>query len=106
MSPFVVLDVKPTSTDEEVRAAYQRLLREYPPEKSPAEFQAIQAAYQATKNTRQRWKAFLLECEIPGEDPVDVVRKFSQLPGKAKPPGAPAFRAFLTACVKAAETKK
>ena len=101
MNPFLALDVPVDATDEQVRSAYQNLLRRYPPEHRPREFQIIQEAYQATRTSadRMRWQLFHLPSERIG--PLTALENFARLPGKMKPPGAAAFRAFLGGCASA-----
>ncbi len=102
MNPFLVLDVPVDATDEQVRAAYQNLLRRYPPERRPGEFQTIQEAYQATRTAadRHHWLLFHLPTERIG--PLEALENFARLPGRMKPPGAAAFRSFLRGCANAA----
>ncbi len=102
MNPFLVLDVPVDTTDEQVRAAYQNLLRRFPPEHKPSEFQIIQEAYQATRTApdRLRWQLFHVPDERIG--PMEAMEKFAHLPGKMKPPGAAPFRTFLRGCANAA----
>lgn len=102
MNPFLVLDLPTTASDKEVRAAYQQLLRRFPPEHRPQEFQLIQEAYQALRTERDRWRWRLLHLPTKDESPLEVVEEFVRLPQRAKPPGAPAFRAFLRGCAAAA----
>jgi len=101
MNPFLVLDVSVDATDEQVRSAYQILLRRYPPEHRPHEFQIIQEAYQATRTAADRlqWRLFHVQSGRTG--PLETLENFAHLPGKLKPPGAAAFRSFLRGCANA-----
>ena len=45
MSPYHALGIDFDTTDEEVREAYLRLVREHPPERDPEHFRFIQQAY-------------------------------------------------------------
>lgn len=102
MNPFLILDVPVTATDDEVRTAYQNLLRRFTPEQRPDEFQLIQEAYQALRTGRDRWRWRLFH--LPGErsGPKEALDAFARIPGRARPPGAAAFRSFLGACAAAA----
>ena len=106
MNPFLVLDVPTTASDEEVRAAYQRLLRRFPPEHRPEQFQLIQEAYQSLRTERDRWRWRLLNLSNSHDGPLEMVAAFASLPGRAQPPGAPAFRAFLRGCAAAAKREQ
>ena len=52
--PFITLDIKENASDEEIRKAYLRQIRQYPPESSPTEFQEINQAYMAIKDECSR----------------------------------------------------
>lgn len=105
MNPFLVLDVPVTATDEEVRAAYQRLLRRFSPEHRPEEFQLIQEAYQALRTARDRWQWRLFHLPKERTSPLQAMEAFARIPGRARPPGAAAFRSFLSSCTTAATRK-
>ncbi len=105
MNPFLVLDVALDVSDDEVRAAYQRLVRRYPPERHPRQFQQIQEAYQMLRSERERWRWCLLN--LPEETgraggPLEVLADFAALPGRMRPPGAAALRTLLRGCGSAA----
>jgi curved DNA-binding protein CbpA len=102
MNPFLVLNLPPDCTDEQVRGAYHELLRKYPPELFPAEFQMIQESATALKTARDRWRCHLFQLPSDAESPLGVVKKFSRLPGRAQPPGLPAFKSLLRASASAA----
>jgi hypothetical protein len=48
--PFAVLGVPPTASDDDVRARYLELVRQYSPESEPEKFQQIHRAYQAASD--------------------------------------------------------
>ena len=48
--PFAVLGVPPTASDDNVRARYLELVRQYSPESDPDRFQQIHRAYQAASD--------------------------------------------------------
>jgi len=102
MNPFIVLDLPPDCTDEQVRAAYHKLLRQYPPESFPVEFQMIQESATALKTARDRWRCHLFHLPSGTESPLEVLHQFCRLPGRARPPGFPAFKSLLRAGASAA----
>ena len=57
--PAEILGVDPEAPEAEVRAAYLRAVRLYPPERHPAEFEAVRDAYEALKDPRSRARARL-----------------------------------------------
>jgi len=102
MNPFLVLNLPPDCTDEQVRDAYHELLRRYPPESSPSEFQMIQEAAAALRTARDRWRCHLFHQPSEAVGPLEVLGRFSRLPGRSRPPGFPALKALLRACASAA----
>ena len=60
VSPAEILEVAPEAGEEELRAAYLRKVRQYPPDRTPAEFEAVRAAYETLRDPRQRARAMLV----------------------------------------------
>jgi DnaJ-domain-containing protein 1 len=54
------LGVSATASEEEIRAAYLSKVKEFPPDRAPAEFEAIRDAYETLCDPRKRFKAMLL----------------------------------------------
>ena len=102
MDPYLVLNLPLAAGDAEVRAAYQELLRTYPPEQCPEEFQIIQEAYEKLRSSRDRWTWRLLDLGEPPVGPMKGLENFARLPGRMRPPGARAFRSLLSSCTTAA----
>lgn len=63
--PREVLGVPPNAGEEEIRAAYLRKVKEYPPDRSPEEFEKIRDAFETLRDPRQRTRAMLLSTD-PG----------------------------------------
>jgi curved DNA-binding protein CbpA len=61
--PCAVLGVSPNAGDEEVRAAYLRKVKEFPPDRNPAEFELVRDAYALLRDQRQRIRHFLLSTD-------------------------------------------
>jgi hypothetical protein len=102
MNPYLVLDLPLDADDAAVRAAYQRLLRKYPPEHRPEQFQMIQESYGQLRTTHDRWKWRLLHLENERRGPLEALEGFARLPDRMRPPGAKPFRALLKSCAAAA----
>jgi uncharacterized protein (DUF1786 family) len=64
MNANEILGVPANASDEEIRAAYLSRVREFPPDRSPEEFERIRDAYDALRNPRQRAKAMLLSTDF------------------------------------------
>jgi hypothetical protein len=60
IEPGKVLGVEANATDEEIRAAYLRKIREHPPESSPEEFERIRDAYEVLRDPRRRSRSLLI----------------------------------------------
>jgi curved DNA-binding protein CbpA len=71
--PRAVLGVDPEADDEQIRAAYLRKLREYPPDRCPSEFENLRDAYELLRDRRRRSQLTLFSCdpEAPLESLLD-----------------------------------
>lgn len=49
-----VLEIPLNATDDEIRAAYLRKVKEYPPDRSPEKFEQIRDAYESLRDPRRR----------------------------------------------------
>lgn len=58
--PRQILGVGLEATDDDVRAAYLRRVKEFPPDRSPAEFERIRDAYELLRDRRRRMHHLLL----------------------------------------------
>jgi curved DNA-binding protein CbpA len=63
MDPREVLGVSPTATEEDIRAAYLLKVKEYPPDRSPEQFERIRDAYQMLRDRRQRARHLLFSVD-------------------------------------------
>jgi curved DNA-binding protein CbpA len=52
--PRQILGVSPEAGDEEIRAAYLRKVKEYPPDRAPREFEKVRDAYETLRDPRRR----------------------------------------------------
>jgi hypothetical protein len=59
MNANEILGVSANSSEEEVRAAWLNKVKEFPPDRSPAEFEMIRDAYETLRDPRRRAKAML-----------------------------------------------
>lgn len=53
-NPYVVLGLKPTCTDAEIKTAYFGLVKAHPPERDPEGFRRIRSAYDALRTPAAR----------------------------------------------------
>ena len=61
--PRQVLEVEAEAGDEEIRAAYLRKVKEYPPDRSPREFERVRDAYDMLRDPRRRTRSLLLAAD-------------------------------------------
>jgi curved DNA-binding protein CbpA len=61
--PYAVLEVDPAAGDEQIRAAYLRKLKEYPPDRCPNEFENVRDAYDLLRDPRRRAQHTLFACD-------------------------------------------
>jgi curved DNA-binding protein CbpA len=57
--PREVLGISPSAGEEEIRAAYLRKVKEYPPDQAPEEFEKVRNAFETLRDPRKRTLAML-----------------------------------------------
>jgi curved DNA-binding protein CbpA len=62
-----ILGLADGASDEDIRAAYLRGLREFPPDRAPEQFQKLHEAYDFLRNPEVRFKS-ILHAENPDQD--------------------------------------
>ena len=60
-SPYKVMELPPTASEEEIRRAYFKLVRAHPPEQEPEQFKRIREAYDVLRDPvrRAKWDLFV-----------------------------------------------
>jgi curved DNA-binding protein CbpA len=87
MSPYQILNLAPDATDAEIREAYLRLVRRYPPTQFPEHFSRIARAYGKIDTPEKRLDYKLLGDPDPPyggtfvEEVIDLVRFQRKRPG-------------------------
>lgn len=71
-TPFQVLDIPESADDSEIKKAYLRQVRQYPPERAPGRFQAIRSAFEAIQTRRDRIRYQLFHAEPPS--PAELLK--------------------------------
>jgi hypothetical protein len=66
MNPNEILGVPSNASEEEIRVAWLAKVKEFPPDRSPAEFERIRDAYDTLRDPRKRAKAMLLSMDFGG----------------------------------------
>ena len=90
-NPFEVLGVEPTSSEQDIKRAYTRLIRRFKPEHHPEQFRRVREAFEAVNN-RIKWLGYFhlpeLSSPAPAEDesvPVAKDREPSPLAESREP---------------------
>ncbi len=65
--PYAVLGIGRNADDEQIRAAYVAKLKQFPPDRSPAEFELVRDAYDLLRDRRRRAQhmLFSIDTEAP-----------------------------------------
>lgn len=64
-TPYEVLETPENSDDNQVKKAYLTMVRRYPPERCPDDFQRIYRAYEQIKTEEDRLAYRLFNCAAP-----------------------------------------
>lgn len=84
--PYLTLGLAPGVDDAAVEQAYRDAIKRCPPDRDPAAFQAVRAAYERLRTRRDRVAYELFDAEPPA--PLDLLRRALTAPGVA-PSAAP-----------------
>lgn len=84
--PYLTLGIEPGADDAAVEQAYRDAIKRCPPDRDPAAFQAVRAAYEQLRTRRDRVAHELFETEPPA--PLDLLRRALTGPRPAAPPGS------------------
>ena len=81
--PYAVLGLGPGADDEQIRAAYLAKLKQFPPDRSPAEFEQVRDAYELLRDRRRRaqYTLFSVNPEARLESLVDGLDNDRQFVG-------------------------
>lgn len=69
-TPYAVLDVPEDADDDRIKKAYLAMVRRYPPERCPEEFQKVYAAYELIRTEEDRIAYRLFHCELPSAEEI------------------------------------
>jgi curved DNA-binding protein CbpA len=71
--PYLLLGISLEAGDEEIRAAYLRKVKEYPPDRAPREFEKVRDAYELLRDPRRRGRHLLLSAD-PKQPLADLLK--------------------------------
>jgi curved DNA-binding protein CbpA len=95
-TPFEILNIPLEATDEDVREGYLRLVRQYPPERFPMEFQRIRAAFEKIKTTKARLHCAIFDRSMPDAELLAADIRAKAAPGR---PAEKQLRELLAASI-------
>lgn len=73
--PYAVLGISRNADDEGIRAAYVAKVKQFPPDRSPAEFELVRDAYSLLRDRRRRAQhmLFSVDTEVSLQSLVDGI---------------------------------
>ena len=98
MNPFNILGVEQKAGDEEIRKAYLKLVRQYPPDQNKEVFQKISKAYELIKNAKNRCKYNLFNRQNDCDSPLALLCESQILANNRKPLPQNKMKEFLQQC--------
>lgn len=84
-NPYAVLGAGPEADDDQIRAAYLARLKQFPPDRSPAEFEQIRDAYELLRDRRRRarYTLFAVDPDAPLESLLEGMENQRPFTGPA-----------------------
>ena len=92
-TPFEILDIPEDSNDKAVKKAYLQMVKRYPPERFPADFQRIRTSYEQIRTQKDRLRFSLFDTTLPGMEEMMLDIRTS---GQGKRPDIEMLRKLLT----------
>jgi len=83
MTDYEVLGLTPGASEEEIRAAWVKKVKEFPPDRNPAEFEQVRNAYDALRDPRRMAQSRLFSAAFsqPLATRLDKLQKQRQFAG-------------------------
>ncbi|MGA1795333.1 MAG: J domain-containing protein [bacterium] len=78
-TPYEILEVEPSATDEEIKAVYIEKVKRYPPDRFPETFKEIRDAYEKIATLKHR-----IDYRLFSTDPPDLNRLLERLLSKGE----------------------
>jgi curved DNA-binding protein CbpA len=95
ITPYEILEVAEDAGDSQVKKAYLGMVRRYPPERFPEDFQCIYRAYEFIKTEDDRLAYRLFHCVLPA--PAEIAAVLLKSVAKKDPPSREDFEKQLGA---------
>lgn len=98
MIPYDILNVSRDSSDEQIRNAYLKLVRKYPPDTAQDQFKKINNAYSQIKDEKSRIEYYLFNTKTEYNHPMEALLEHFNQKDKRRPPDYTAMKQFLKEC--------
>ena len=92
-TPYEILEVKEDAGDTAIKKAYLGMVRRYPPERCPDDFQRIYRAYELIKTVEDRLSYRLFHCTLP--EPADIAALLLQKEAQQTPASREEWQTLL-----------
>ncbi len=82
-TPYETLDISKDCNDETVKQGYLLMVKQFPPERFPEDFQRIRSAYEKIKTEKDRAALELFDTTLP--EPEELIRELTKVSAKNRP---------------------
>ena len=82
-TPYEILGITEDCNDETVKQGYLFMVRRFPPERFPEDFQRIRHAYERIKTEKDRVALELFDTTLP--EPEELIRELTKVSGNNRP---------------------
>lgn len=98
MNPYDQLGIGPDADDAAVRGAYLEAVKQFPPDRFPERFAAVNQAYETLKNEDSRLQYLLFSQKSWTTSPMEAVRSHFNANKQRTPPDMETIKDLLRRC--------
>lgn len=100
MNPYLILGLTPNAEEADIRQAYLDAIRVATPERDPARFRELTAAYEQIRDESSRHRYTLFNRDPGGDSPIDALRRTARRLTPGRPLTWEAMQQWLRDCAK------
>jgi curved DNA-binding protein CbpA len=82
-TPYEILGIPERCNDKTVKQGYLRMVKQFPPERFPEDFQRIRHAYEKIKTEKDRVALELFDTTLP--EPEELIREMTRVSPNNRP---------------------
>jgi curved DNA-binding protein CbpA len=82
-TPYEILGISENCNDETVKQGYLLMVKQFPPERFPEDFQRIRNAYEKIKTEKDRAALELFDKTLP--EPEELIRELTEVSAENRP---------------------